>query len=93
MTADPTVLTQILIATVTAIVVAVGIKLFRAWSARRSQASAHGHDALMKRAEAHAAQSSFLRTVCRQYRANGHISDRQAEAVAKALARLGRPNA
>ncbi len=93
MMGDPTVLTQIVIATVAAITVAVAIKLYRAWSARPGQGPGHIHDALMKRAEAHAAQSPFLRNVCREYKANGHISDRQAEAVAKALARMGRRDA
>ena len=47
----------------------------------------------MKQAQAYVAQSPFLKKVCREYAANGHISDRQAEAVAKALARLGRREA
>jgi hypothetical protein len=89
MIGDPTMLTQMAIATVAAIVVAVAIKLYRARSERRSRGPAHVHGPLMKRAEAHAAQSPFLRNVCREYKANGHISDRQAEAVAKALARIG----
>lgn len=72
-----------------AIVAAVAIKLFRAWSAGRARGSVHVHDALMKQAQTHAQQSPFLRNVCRQYQANGHISDRQAKAVAKAIARLG----
>jgi hypothetical protein len=42
----------------------------------------------MKRAETHAATSPFLRKVCQEYKANGHISNRQAEAVAKAVARI-----
>lgn len=89
MIGDPTMLTQMAIATVAAIVVAVAIKLYRARSERQRRGPAHVHDALMKRAEAHAAQSPFLRNVCREYKANGHISDRQAEAVAKALTRIG----
>lgn len=89
MIGDPTMLTQMLIATVAAIVVAVAIKLYRARAERQSRGPGHVHDALMKQAEAHAAQSPFLRNVCREYKANGHISDRQAEAVAKALARIG----
>jgi hypothetical protein len=38
----------------------------------------------------HAEHSAFLRKVCREYRANGHISDRQASGVAKALSRLAK---
>ncbi len=81
---------EILIVVGAAFVVAIAIKLFRAWSAGRNQAPAHVHDALMKQAQAHSAESPFLRNVCREYEANGHISDRQAKAVARALARLGR---
>ncbi len=81
---------EILIVVGAAVVAAVAIKLYKAWSARRNQPPAHVHDALMKQAQAHVAQSPFLKNVCREYEANGHISDRQAEAVARALARLGR---
>jgi len=42
----------------------------------------------MKRAEGFADRSPFLRNVCREFKANGHISDRQADAVRKALDRL-----
>jgi hypothetical protein len=42
----------------------------------------------MKRAQAHASESPFLAHLCRQYRTNGHLSDRQARTVAKAIARL-----
>ncbi len=40
-------------------------------------------------------QPQFIafRKVCQEYKANGHISNRQAEAVAKALARLERGRA
>jgi len=84
--------TEILIVLGVAAVVAIGIRVFRANSAAQREAP-HIHDALMKRAEAHAATSSFLRKVCQEYKANGHISNRQAEAVAKALARLERGRA
>ncbi len=70
-----------------AAVVAVGIKLYRARSAAQREVP-HVHDALMKRAEAHATASPFLRKVCQEYKANGHISNRQAKAVAKAVARI-----
>ena len=93
MIGDPAMLTQMAIATVAAIVVAVAIKLYRARSERQRRGPAHIHGPLMKRAETHAAQSPFLRNVCREYKANGHISDRQAEAVAKALARIDRRSA
>ena len=35
-----------------------------------------------------AGRSPFLKKVCGEFRANGHISERQAEAVRKAIARL-----
>jgi len=46
------------------------------------------NEMLMKRAEAQAGESPFLENMCRQYRANGHLSRRQLEQIAKALARL-----
>ena len=80
--------TELAIITGFAMVVAVGIQLFRAYQARRG-APTHIHGALMKRAEGFADRSPFLRNVCREFKANGHISDRQADAVRKALDRLG----
>ncbi|MCA0304540.1 MAG: hypothetical protein LCH95_19200 [Proteobacteria bacterium] len=71
-----------------ALVVAVAIRWFQAHRAARRDAPEHPHAALMKRAESLAERSPFLRKVCGEYRANGHISDRQAEAVRKAIARL-----
>lgn len=79
-------LTQILIAVGAAAVVAIAIRLFRARLANR--APPHVHEALMKRAQAYASESPFLARLCRQYQANGHLSDRQARTVEKALARL-----
>ena len=79
-------LTQILIAMSVALVVAVAIRVYRARSAK--QAPPHVHDVLMKRAQVYASESPFLAHLCRQYRTNGHLSDRQAKTVAKALARL-----
>lgn len=92
MTGGMPTLTEILIAMGTALVVAVAIRFYRARSAK--QPPPHVHDVLMKRAEAHASESPFLAHLCRQYRTNGHLSDRQARTVAKALARLEtvRPN-
>lgn len=81
---------EILIVVGAAFVVAVAIKLFRTWSAGRTRGPVHVHDALMKQAQTYASQSPFLRNVCRQYQINRHLSDRQAEAVAKAIARLDR---
>ena len=81
---------EIAIVAVVAIVVAVGIRIVRARLDKRDRGPAHIHEPLMKRAEACADRSPFLRTVCREFRANGHISNRQAEAVKKALARLER---
>lgn len=71
-----------------ALVVAVAIRWFQAHRAARREAPAHPHAALMKRAESLSDRSAFLRKVCGEYRANGHVSDRQAEAVRKAIARL-----
>lgn len=81
-------LRDFLIAAGVAIVVAVAIRVFRARSASRRQGPPHVHDVLMKRAEAYASKSPFLEHLCRQYRTSGHLSDRQAKTVAKALARL-----
>jgi hypothetical protein len=88
MSSTPT-LRDFLIASGVAIVVAVAIRIFRARSAsRRRQGPPQVHDALMKRAEAYASESPFLAHLCRQYQKNGHLSDRQAKTVAKAIARL-----
>ena len=80
--------TEILIAAGVAVVVAVAIRVFRARQAARERGPAHIHEVLMKRAEAVADKSPFLRNICREFKANGHISNRQAEAVKKALARI-----
>jgi uncharacterized protein (DUF2267 family) len=42
----------------------------------------------MKRAELHTERSPFLKKVVSEFKANGHVSNRQAEAVAKALKRF-----
>lgn len=81
-------LTGILIAAGAAMLVAVVIRFVRARRARHSRRPVHVHEPLMKRAEAYADESPFLRNVCREFKANGHISNRQAEAVKKALARI-----
>lgn len=93
MTSMPS-MTQIMIAAGVGLVAAIAIRAYRAWSARRRQTSTYVHDALMKRAQGYAAESPFVAHLCRQYRANGRISDRQAKTVAKAIARLeaARPN-
>jgi len=80
-------LTQLLIAAGAAFVVAMAIRLFRARSAR-NRTPPHVHDLLMKRAQTYSSESPFLAHLCRQYRTNGHLSDRQARTVAKALTRL-----
>jgi hypothetical protein len=80
--------TEILIASGAAFVVAVTIRIVRARMAARNRGPAHIHEGLMKRAEALADKSPFLRNVCREFKANGHISNRQAEAVKKAIARI-----
>ncbi len=71
-----------------ALVVAVAIRWVQARRASRRDAPRHPHAALMQRAEALAGRSPFLKKVCGEFRANGHISERQAEAVRKAIARL-----
>lgn len=79
---------EIVIAAGTAVVVAVIIRIVRARRARRERGPMHIHEGLMKRAEACADKSPFLRNVCREFKANGHISNRQADAVKKAIARI-----
>jgi len=81
-------MTELLIVAVVGVTVGIGIRIVRARLAARDRAPTHIHGLLMRRAEAHADKSPFLRNVCREFKANGHISDRQAEQVAKALARL-----
>jgi hypothetical protein len=77
---------------VMAVVVALGIQLYRARRANRSQPIGQ-HDLLMKRAEAHAKGNAFLTKACKDYRANRHLSPRQVEAVETALERLERKKA
>jgi hypothetical protein len=80
--------TEILIAAGVGLVVAIAIRVYRARRAARDRGPGHIHEPLMKRAEALADQSAFLRKVCREFKANGHISNRQADAVRKAIARI-----
>lgn len=80
--------TEFLIMAAAAAIVAVAIRIVRARLAKRNRRPAHIHEALMKRAEACSEGSPFLRNICREFKANGHISDRQAEAVRKAIARI-----
>ena len=80
--------TEILIAAGAAMVVAIGIRVWRAQVAARERGPHHIHEALMKRAETLADKSPFLRKVSAEFKANGHISNRQAEAVKKAIARI-----
>ena len=80
--------TEILIVAGFALVVAIAIRVVRARMAARNRGPAHIHEALMKRAEALADRSPFLRKVSREFKANGHISNRQADAVKKAIARI-----
>ncbi len=81
-------MTEFLIVAGSAFVVALAVRLIRARIAARKRPPDHIHGALMKQAAAHADKSPFLRKVCREFEANSHISDRQAEQVAKALERL-----
>ena len=80
--------TEIVIAATAAIVVAVAIRVWRARQTARERGPAHIHEVLMKRAEALADRSPFLHKVSAEFKANGHISNRQAEAVKKAIARI-----
>jgi hypothetical protein len=66
--------TEILIAASAAVVMAVTLRIIRARRAKRDRGPSHIHEPLMKRAEA--------------YADNGHISNRQAEAVRKAIRRI-----
>jgi hypothetical protein len=83
---------DIIIFFVMAVVVAVGIQLYRARRAARSQ-PVGPHDLLMKRAETYADESAFLAKACKDYRATRHLSERQVEAVETALERLERKKA
>jgi hypothetical protein len=73
---------DIIIFFVMAVVVAVGIQLYRARRAARSQP-----------AETYADESAFLAKACKDYRATRHLSERQVEAVETALERLERKKA
>ncbi len=81
-------LTEILIVVAVAFVVAIAVRVFRARRAARNRGPAHIHEALMKRAALHTERSPFLKKVVSEFKANGHVSNRQAEAVAKALKRF-----
>jgi len=74
-----------LILIVVTVVVAVTITIFRR---RANRPPPHEHDALMKRAEKLSEKSPFLKNACREFRANKHLSKRQAGQIAKAVARL-----
>ena len=78
--------TQIWILVIGAVVAAVVGRLLRA---RMKGAPPIGrHDVLMKRAETHADRSPFLKKAFADYRKTGHLSERQVEAVEKALERI-----
>ncbi len=81
-------LTEILIVIVTALVVAIVVRMFRLRRDARARGPAHIHEALMKRAELHTERSAFLKKVVLEFKANGHVSNRQAEAVEEALKRI-----
>lgn len=80
--------TDILIVIAVATVVAIAIRVVRRKIADRNLPPIHIHDNLMKRAEIHSVDSPFLKKICREYKANGHISNRQAASVEKAVARI-----
>ena len=80
--------TEALIVVGVAFVVAIAIRVVRARRAALNRGPAHVHGALMKRAELHTERSPFLRKVVSEFKANGHVSNRQAEAVEKALMRF-----
>jgi hypothetical protein len=79
--------TEFLIAIGAALVVAIGIKLWRAERAR-ARAPIGKNDILMKRAEAYQDRSAFLKKAVRDYKANRHLSERRLEEVEKALERV-----
>jgi hypothetical protein len=81
---------EFIIAIGAALAVAIVIKLWRAERAR-NRAPVGKHDVLMKRAAAHEDKSVFLKKALRDYRATGHLSARQVEAVEKALERVESP--
>ena len=81
-------LTEILIVVGVAFVAAIATRVIRARLAARDRGPRHIHEALMKRAELQAERSPFLKKVVKEFKANGHVSNRQAEAVEKALKRL-----
>lgn len=74
-----------MIAVGTGLALALAVRLYRA---RKNTKPIGQHDALIKRAEAFAERSPFLRKACRDYRANRHLSPRQVEAIENALERL-----
>ena len=80
--------TEILIAAIAAVFMAVTIRIIRARRAKRDRGPSHIHEPLMTRAGAYADRSAFLRKVCGEFKANGHISNRQAEAVREAIRRI-----
>jgi len=77
--------TDFLILIVVTVVVTITITFFRR---RANRPPPDEHEALMKRAEALAEKSPFLKNACREYRANRHLSKRQVEQISKAVARL-----
>jgi hypothetical protein len=74
--------TQLMIAVAAGLALAFAFRLYRA---SRNPKPIGKHDALIKRAELHAQHNAFLRKTCRDYRTTGRLSDRQVEAVEKAL--------
>ncbi len=80
----------------TELLIAIGFGLFFAVVARLvrrrffppKRGPRHVHEILMQRAEANAGHSAFLRKICSDYKKNGHLSERQASGIEKALARI-----
>ena len=83
---------EFMIAIGAALAAAIAVKLWRA-ERKRQRAPIGNNDLLMKRAEAYADRSAFLRKACRDYKANKHLSARQLEEVEKALERVERTKA
>ncbi len=77
--------TQFLIVIGVTVVVAIAARILRA--RMKAPAPIGRHDALIKRAEVHVESSAFLKKAIRDYRATGHLSERQVEAVEKAIER------
>ena len=78
--------TQVLVLLAGIVVAAVVARIIRA--RLRGAPPIGQYDVLMKRAEAHAEKSAFLKKALADYRKTGHLSARQVKAVERALERV-----